>query len=437
MNTPTKKRRSLFAANQKTLGFGLVLLALLITTLITINRNPPEQKALSKTLMKVDAIRVKRGDQLIQISSQGSVTPVNETPLVIQTSGRIVDVSPEFVNGSFLNKGDILIRLDDKNYHSALMQAKSQLASINTLAIKERGFATVAKKEVRRSKKKFKNQEAKDLYLHKPQLDEIEAKYRSAQADVTRAQQDLDNTIIKAPYDGLIKNKQVSFGLFVSSGTRIADILSADKAEVRLSIPLDKISYLSIPESSILSDSTVPKNPEADTDTNETLDNNDTRADEITSAFYSPVTIVASYGDTKHQWAAKLVRSENVLDNRNHSLNVIAEIDDPYQRSNTAISNKRTPLYFGTFVDATIEGRVIKNSIKLPRFALRSGKNVWVIDEDSRLYSRQVDFVYPAGDFIYITAGLKENELVCLTHLGSVIPGTKVSVTLLSDLKTN
>ena len=437
MNTATKNRRFLFTANQKTLGIGLILSALLISALITINRTPPEQTALGKTLMNVDVIKVRLRDQPIQISAQGSVEPVNETPLIIQASGRIVAVSPAFVNGSFLNKGDMLIQLDDKNYRSALMQAKSQLASINTLAIKERGFATVAKKEVRRNKKKFKNQEAKDLYLHKPQLAEIEAKYHSAQADVTRAEQDLDNTIITAPYDGLIKNKQASFGLYVSAGTRIADILSVDKAEVRLSIALDKISYLNIPGDFILSNPAAPKEPDSSLDTSQTSDNNDTHTDGTISPLFSPVDIIASYGDTTQQWAAKLVRSENVLDNRNHSLNVIAEINNPYQRSKTGENTNRTPLYFGTFVDAKIEGKIIKNSIKLPRFALRSGNNIWIVDKDSRLYSRQVEFIYPAGDFVYVTAGLKENELVCLTLLGGVIPGTEVTVTLVNSLNIN
>ena len=50
------------------------------------------------------------------VQSQGSVIPRTETTIVAEASGRIVEVSDAFVSGGRFAAGDVLIRIDPRNY---------------------------------------------------------------------------------------------------------------------------------------------------------------------------------------------------------------------------------------------------------------------------------------------------------------------------------
>ncbi len=57
---------------------------------------------------------------------------------------------------------------------------------------------------------------ASELALRKPQMREALAELQSAEADLEQALGDLDRTVIRAPYDGLVKEKIADVGQFVA-----------------------------------------------------------------------------------------------------------------------------------------------------------------------------------------------------------------------------
>jgi multidrug efflux pump subunit AcrA (membrane-fusion protein) len=82
----------------------------------------------------------------------------------------------------------------------------------------------------------------------------------------------------------------------------------------------------------------------------------------------------------------------------------------------------------GSFVNARIQGREIQNLVALPRYILRAGNLLWVIDKDNILRNRQVEMLRTGGDQIYVTAGLDEEDLVCLTLMDPSFTGAAVAV---------
>ena len=58
------------------------------------------------------------------------------------------------------------------------------------------------------------------------------------------------------------------------------------------------------------------------------------------------------------------------------------------------------------FVQAEIQGRVYENVIALPPSAIRNRNTVLVIDEDGRLYSREVEVLRSDRDSVLISGGL-------------------------------
>ena len=387
--------------NARALRTPLLILALAIAVaavLVAIKPEPvavvPEQKPLL-----VDVLEVERTTLAIKVKAQGIVQPSARTSLVSEVSGRIIEVAGDFNAGGFFRSGDILLRIDARDYEARLQQAAALVAQARSMLAQERGRAEVASREwQQRSGRNKVSEQARELALRKPQLLEAEAQLESAKAGMRQAQLDLERTVIVAPYDGLVSAKSADIGQFIAAGSAIAEIMAVSDAEVRLAIPESKLSYLSLP-------------------------------DAYGGATRDLAGVELSYrvdGETQ-SWSASLVRSEGVLDQRSRSLFVVARVRDPYGIYEPG-SDGFTPLRFGMFVNASIEGRRVERVIPLPRAVVRPGNEVWVVDDNNRLQARNVSLLRTDGAEIFVTAGLDDGDRVCLTSVGPVLPGTLVSI---------
>jgi hypothetical protein len=137
------------------------------------------------------------------------------------------------------------------------------------------------------------------------------------------------------------------------------------------------------------------------------------------------VTLSAEYAGERLSWTGHVVRTEGALDARTRMINVVARVDDPYDREG---GGQRPPLPVGLFVDAEIEGRLVEDVFELPRAALRRDGQVWVVDEDDRLHVRRVDVLRSGRQYTWIREGLEPGEKVVTSSLEVVSEGMKVRV---------
>jgi len=77
-------------------------------------------------------------------------------------------------------------------------------------------------------------------------------------------------------------------------------------------------------------------------------------------------------------------------------------------------------------VQAKIEGQLAENVIMLPRTVLRSDDEIWTVNSDNELTPNKVVLLRADEDLIYVSQGIRENQLVCLTLLDNPLPGTLV-----------
>ena len=349
----------------------------------------------------VDAAEVVKQNLRIQVQAQGTVTPQRETTILAEVKGRVIEMAQAFHVGGFVSRDDILLRIDPRDYQTSLLHAQAAVESAESVLVQEKGRAEVALREWEKlPRNSQRTEQARDLYLRKPQLEEAEARLKAAQADLNTARDNLERTIIRAPYAALIRSKNTDLGQFVGTGTPLADIFSVDIAEVRLPIPQSKLEYLELPGlEGYVNGSAID--------------------------LYTDVG-----GDIKH-WSAQLHRTEGVFDERSRALYTVARIQDPYGLKNPG----QDPLRIGTFVNANIEGRELRDVVVLPRYVLRAGSYVWVVDDTMHLRNRQVTSLRTGGDRVYISAGLNEGDLVSLTSLDASFAGAKVEI--LSSTPTN
>ncbi len=371
----------------------LVLIAAIAAAwTLAVSRPQVAQVPVAPPALLVEVATAERVPVTYTVRSQGTVSPRTSTTLVSEVSGPILDVAPAFVSGGFFRKGDVLVRIDPRNYRTNVKRASAAVARAKTQVATENALAGYAYEDWQRLRSlDAATGPASDLTLRKPQLAEAIADLESAEADMEKAVEDLRRTIIRAPYDGMVRSKRADVGQFVNTGTALADTFATDYAEVRLPLNQNDLQYLDLP-------------------------------DWNTGDLELPATLSAEFGGSIHEWDATVVRSEGVFDESRRVLHVVAQVADPYDTA----QNARVPLRIGTFVSAEISGRAGGDLVVIPRHALRRGETLWVVGEDLTIHPRQVEIARSDEDFAYISQGVEHGERYCLTPPDQPLPGMKV-----------
>ena len=113
--------------------------------------------------------------------------------------------------------------------------------------------------------------------------------------------------------------------------------------------------------------------------------------------------------------------TEGVVDESSRVTYVVARVDDPY-----AMRRDGSELPIGTFVQATIEGTVAENIVRVPRSVVRGSNQLVFVDDEDKIRIRNVDIVRSDARFIYVAEGAQPGERVVLTALESPINGMGV-----------
>jgi RND family efflux transporter MFP subunit len=374
---------------------GLIVLSLvLVAGLIAVNKaKRPERKEEVMQATMVDAIPVERVSLNLSVFSQGSVAPRTETTLVAEVSGIIVNVSPNFVAGGFFRQGETLLEIDPSDYQAGLKRAQANLASRKAQFAEQKARADQALKDW---KNMGRQGEPSDLTLRKPQLAEAMANVQATEAELQKAERDLERTRIKLPYDGLVRTKQVDIGQYVAPGTPLGVTFAIDTVEIRLPLSATDVLYLDLPSATDPADK--PR---------------------------LQVTLTTGNGGIRGQWQAEIIRTEGVIDEKSRVTYAVAQVVDPY---GVLGQSHQAELKVGTFVRAEIQGLRANNVFKLPRSVLRADNTVLVANAERKLEIRQVNVLRAEPRSVYIRDGIVDGDMVITTTLDAAIPGTQLAI---------
>ncbi|QQX81095.1 efflux RND transporter periplasmic adaptor subunit [Shewanella sp. KX20019] len=361
--------------------FFIVAAKVLIST-----KEAPEQKADEAPIPIVDVMEVQQQTVSLNLPSYGIVSPKYKTQLVTEVQGRMLNISSKFVAGGVVKKGEQLAVIEPSDYEADLMQAQASLAQAKAALEEERAKGEVAKNDW----KGYDGGIPPELGLRLPQLKQEQANVKFQQAALARAERNLERTVIRAPFDGIIKARNVDLGQYVTLGTNLGELYDTRVAEIRLPLSNSDLAYL------------------------ESVDNPDTE-----------VTLSADLAGKVVSWTGKIIRSEGVIDAENRMVYLVAEVKDPYLRS-TKLAGQ-LPLKYGSFVTAVIKGRTVEGIVKLPRYLVRHGK-VILITEDNSVEIRAVNVVRTDLENVYIKDSLASGERISVTNLSNVENGELVKI---------
>lgn len=160
----------------------------------------------------------------------GVVEAVNRSTVSAQISGRVQEILVD-VNDS-VAQGAVIVRLRDTEQRARLEQMQALLKEA----------------QARFEETQAEYRRVRDLYDKKlvaqanmdsaaASQDAARARLEAARASVAQAQEDLDNTVIRAPYAGIVLERHVHLGESVQPGSPLMSGFSLDLLRVVATVP--------------------------------------------------------------------------------------------------------------------------------------------------------------------------------------------------------
>ena len=328
-------------------------------------------------------------DFQVQISSNGTTTPLTQTVLTAEVGGEVIYRSKKFAEGASVIEGEILAKIDDTDLQLQYKNALLQLANAEVQYSLQLAEAEVAKE----AWDKIGDGVASDLTLKKPQLKQAQALLEVAKAQVSSAAKKLNKTEIIAPYAGRIQNVNIDLGTTIIPGQPVGAMYTSSEIEITLAVKDNDLQFLSIP-----------------------MDGRKLNPSEQAS-----VVIESFYKGKTQSWEGKLERVDGVIDPITRMINLIAVFKNDF------IETDKPNLPIGLFVEAKIDGITLKNIFEIPINSISKDNEVYIVDKDNQLELRKLTVLKKYSEFVIIKDGLRAGERIITSKLSTASNGIKVN----------
>lgn len=422
----------------------------LLTFLLFATKEPPAKAERRERAIRVELIEAQFVDVPVVMEGFGEVRARDVVEIAPEVAGRVVSVHPKLNAGEVIAEGEILFAIDPRDYEARLREAEATVEQLsNALERLRRQFAIdrerlktyqrsaeVALAEFTRVRNLYENDQvgtqsnvdqaelaynnAKDaadrlqqaVTLYPTQILEAEASLKAAQSRADLARIDFERTQIAAPFTARVKRVTVESGQYVSPGTPVLTL--ADDSLLEITVPLnsqDARRWLAF---------------EAD-------------APVGTTAWFGavkrvPVDIYWTEGAGEQHWTGILDRVER-FDESTRTVDVAVRVTAEHVMSE---SDAPIPLVEGMFCRVEIPGRMARGVVQAPLAAVAfdrdaSGYRTAYLAEETpegeyRLKSVKVRESHIDGQYIYLSEGIQEGDLLVATRLVNPLENSLLSV---------
>ena len=230
-------------------SFRLTLAAIACTTSLTLAGcgnveavDATEKDTSERIKIPVETASVTIGDIDATYSTTATLQAIDEAFVVARASGIIEQILVE--EGDYVEKGQILARLDQKRYELALNKARADLRGI--------------KQELDKVNKVYSQKLVSDDAYEK-----LNAQYESVRASVQLAELDLAETIITAPISGYIAENNAKVGNLTESfqRERMFHIVQQKVLQGIVYLPESELPNIAVGQHAKLRVSAVPETP--------------------------------------------------------------------------------------------------------------------------------------------------------------------------------
>lgn len=360
----------------------------------TAPQTEPTQTQASPTVVRV--MVADPGRHRVTVPAMGIVRAEREVTLQPEISGMVTQQSENLVDGGLVRVGDPLIRIDARDYATALKLSKAELAAARLGVREESVQRQVAEAEWSDRPADF-SEDSLSYVMREPHLDAAKARVDSVRTRISKAKRDLNKAILRAPFDAVVITESVDIGQLVGPAAPVARLAGIDRFWVQVSVPVSYLQMLNVPG------------------VNAT-------ADQGSSAKVSQPG--AAGEDPREGVVLRILPS---VEERGRMAQVVVAVDDPLGLR-LAPEERPTPLLVGTYVQVELKGKVLDNVVPIPRSALRDDERVFVVDSDGKLSTRRIEIAWRERGQVLVKKGLEEGDRVVLTPLPLATDGMAVEI---------
>lgn len=376
-----------------TILLSLVVVAAGVVGAAYLNKSGPraQKRPPVREVPLVETVTLTEGTEQVMIPAMGSVVPARTLTLKSRVAGEVVRLHPEFIDGGLVKKGEILVTLDGQDYRLAIARQQSVVTQAEFELKLELGHQEVARREWDLlNQSKYATGSDESLALRKPHLDKAQAALAAAKAALAQAELDLERTVIRAPFNAIVRHKQVAVGAQVTTQEALGELVGTDTYWVEVPVAVNWLQWIQIPRRG--------------------------------SDGGALARIVYQNGHVRQGRVIKLLGE---LESEGRMARVLVAVTDPLNLDSTVPDAPR--LLIGEFVRVEISGKRVDAVIRIPRHALRDDRFVWIAGDGDTLDIRPVVPIWRTPDDVLLRNGIRPGERLIISDLPNPVQGMPIT----------
>jgi RND family efflux transporter MFP subunit len=359
---------------------------------------PPAEAKNGERPLRVEALQVEQKDIPVFITGHGEVKALNVVSIAPEVPGKIVKIHPRLEVGEIIPKGEVLFKIDPKDYMTIRKISRERLKILKR-------SHELAKKEYERVRVLFEinnvGTQAGVESAEKAMLSAADLTNQISQVLET-AETNLERCEVRAPFNARIKSVSLEKGQYVTPGQNI--ITLADDSVLEIRVPLDS------------------------RDARKWLRFNVEKTNRKTAWFASleqvPCKIRWTENNSGQTWDGQLHRVVK-FDQQTRTLTVALRVDAETELKKNP---QFLPLVEGMFCSVKILGKTMHNVFRVPRQAVSFENTVYIVI-GNRLKTVPVKVARMEGEYAYVADGLNAGDMVITTRLIDPLENVLLEIT--------
>lgn len=394
---------------------GFMAMNQLAATKPEVPRRPP-----FPTVYTVETLTASKGDYRPGFTAYGQIVAGRSVELRSLVAGEVIAINPLLKPGAAIKTGEPLVEIDKFAYEGALreavanleetrakidesgarikieesklLRAREQLAFAQTdrdriAALRSQGTATQKQVEDREfiasQRQALVEQTEISITAEAARLAQQEAILQRLQWKSDQAQRNLEDTILSAPFDGIIRIAEVETGKMVNANDVVVEMFQQGNLEVRFTLTDERFGRIQTANDSLVG---------------------------------REVDVLWVVGASEYEFPAKIVRLGAEIAANRGGVEVYAKIDT----SNMPVTPRP-----GAFVEINVPDRLFGEHYRVPETAIYQGNTVYVVI-DGKLTARPVEVSAYDGADALITGEISQGDEILVTRIAEIGEGLRV-----------
>lgn len=428
LDSSPEQRRSILATGIRAIIQIALMIAVIAAAIVAMNRliaAKPERtgRPQFEVVLPVQAAKVELADQRPLVRLFGEIAAARSVEIRASVAGEVMSVNPDLSAGSFVEQGEELFTIDRFEFESALAEAEADLKKTDatiaendaTIALEKTQLAfaqnqlefarsdleramqlrqrgTLTQKDVDdrelvvSQRDQAVDQRLNNIAIAEARLAQQVAGRQRLELALQRAERDLSNTVVTAPFRGVVRTSTVEIGRIVSSNDVTVSMYDDNALDVRFTLTDAQYGRIA------------------------------TDGDPLIGR---EVDLVWTVGGINYEYAGQVSRIGADIASERGGVDVFARLVDDH--------NMPVQLRPGAFVEVAVPDRLYPNAARLPETAIFDGDTVYKIVE-SQLIAQKIQLAAFDGADAIVIDGLADGDQILATRISEIEEGLKVRI---------